>query len=177
MTGRVIGSLVLFLVAGSLLWAHGPETVPAGVALPSLQVHRTDDFAVDRKGSAPACAKEEWQALRARAAEGSPYQCRFKMLYSPTGLYVLMDGEDRTLTATLQEDFLALWNEDVFELPILVPNFGGQFLGWRPWHYDGTRKIEKAVAIAGGPPTSGAPSTTSRGSGRWCSSRSAPTAP
>ena len=90
-----------------------------------------------------------------------------------------MDGEDRTLTATLQEDFLDLWNEDVFEfflwpderypvyfeyeisplgfeLPILVPNFGGQFLGWRPWHYDGKRKIQKAVAVAGGPATSGA---------------------
>jgi hypothetical protein len=21
------------------------------------------------------------------------------------------------------------------ELPILIPNLGGRFLGWRPWHY------------------------------------------
>ena len=81
------------------------------------------------------------------------------MLYSKTGLYFLMDGTDRKLTATMTEDFMDLWNEDVFEvflwtderypvyfeyeisplnheLPILVPNFGGQFLGWRPWHYE-----------------------------------------
>ena len=23
------------------------------------------------------------------------------------------------------------------ELPILVPNLDGKFLGWRPWHYEG----------------------------------------
>jgi hypothetical protein len=28
------------------------------------------------------------------------------------------------------------------ELPILIPNFGGQFLGWRPWHYEGMRKTQ-----------------------------------
>ena len=91
-----------------------------------------------------------------------------KMLYSRTGLYVLMDAEDRTLTATMSEDFLDLWNEDVFEfflwpderhsvyfeyeisplgfeLPILIPNFDGKFLGWRPWHYEGDRKTRKAT--------------------------------
>ena len=81
------------------------------------------------------------------------------MVYSSTGLYFLMEGTDRKLTATMNEDFMDLWNEDVFEvflwtderypvyfeyeisplnreLPILIPNFGGQFLGWRPWHYE-----------------------------------------
>src|SRR3989304_3771042 len=37
-----------------------------------------------------------------------------------------------------------------FELPILVPNFDGKFLGWRPWHYEGDRKIRKAVSVSGG---------------------------
>jgi hypothetical protein len=72
-----------------------------------------------------------------------------------------------------------LWNEDVFEvflwpderypvyfeyeisplgreLPILVPNFGGQFLGWRPWHYDGDRQTRKATSVMGGTKTSNA---------------------
>ena len=34
----------------------------------------------------------------------------------PTGLYFLMEGTDRTLTATMNEDFMDLWKEDVFEV-------------------------------------------------------------
>ena len=85
-----------------------------------------------------------------------------------------MDGTDRKLTATMNEDFMDLWNEDVFEvflwtderhpiyfeyeisplnqeLPILIPNFGGQFLGWRPWHYEKDRLITKATSVTGRP--------------------------
>ena len=79
----------------------------------------------------------------------------------------------------MTEDFANLWMEDVYEvflwpderqpvyfeyeisplgyeLPILIPNFGGQFLGWRPWHYEGDRKTRKAVKIIGGEAKSGA---------------------
>ncbi len=120
-----------------------------------------------------------WEPLQPRSAGGLPYQTRVKALYSKNGLYVLMDAEDRTLTATMKEDFLDLWNEDVFEfflwpderysvyfeyeisplgyeLPILIPNFEGRFLGWRPWHYDGKRKTQKATTVRGGPKQSGA---------------------
>ena len=38
------------------------------------------------------------------------------MVYSSTGLYFLMEGTDRKLTATMNEDFMDLWNEDVFEV-------------------------------------------------------------
>ena len=92
------------------------------------------------------------------------------MLYSPTGLYVLFNGEDRKLTATIEKDFEDLWNEDAFEfflwpderqtvyfeyeisplnheLAILIPNFDGRFLGWRPWHYEGARKTRKATSV------------------------------
>ena len=88
------------------------------------------------------------------------------MLYSEKGIYVLFDGTDKTLTATMREDFLDLWTEDVFEcffwtdekhpiyfeyeisplgheLPILIPNLDGTFLGWRPWHYEGDEKRAK----------------------------------
>src|SRR4029077_9557267 len=37
------------------------------------------------------------------------------------------------------------------ELPILIPNFGGQFLGWRPWHYERNRLTRKATDTIGGP--------------------------
>ena len=101
------------------------------------------------------------------------------MLYSKTGLYVLMEAEDKKLTAKFEKDFENLWTEDVFEvflwtderdalyfeyeisplgreLPILVPNLDGKFLGWLPWHYEGDRKIRKATSAIGGELKSGA---------------------
>jgi hypothetical protein len=146
---------------------------------PRLTVKPAADFEVTGTGDNPAWQQAEWTALRRRQADGNPYDTRFKMLYSSTGVYFLMDGTDRKLTATMSEDFMDLWNEDVFEvflwtderypvyleyeisplnheLPILIPNFGGQFLGWRPWHYDGPRKTRKATSTMGGPKQSNA---------------------
>jgi hypothetical protein len=146
---------------------------------PRLVVKATDDFEVTGTGEQAAWRSVEWTPLRRRQPEGHQYDTRFKMLYSPTGLYFLMEGTDRTLTATMTDDFLDLWNEDVFEvflwtderypvyfeyeisplnheLPILIPNFGGQFLGWRPWHYERDRVTRKATSIIGGPKQSGA---------------------
>jgi predicted TIM-barrel fold metal-dependent hydrolase len=144
-----------------------------------LHVKRTDDFAVTGDGTAPAWQGVAWEPLSKRGTGGAEYDARFKMLYSDKGVYILMNGSDRRLTAKLEEDFADLWNEDVFEfffwtdarhplyfeyeisplgheLPILIPNIDHKFLGWRPWHYEGDRKIQKAVSIAGGPQKSGA---------------------
>ena len=179
---RLLVWLIPFVAANPDAWAQAPQAAQSPPADPParvLLVQRTADFTVDGTGGAPAWSKVEWEPLVPRAAAGPSFATRVKMLYSPTGLYVLMDGADRTLTATMKEDFLDLWNEDVFEfflwpderypvyfeyeisplgfeLPILIPNFGGQFLGWRPWHYEGKRRIQKAVAVRGGPAASGA---------------------
>lgn len=141
---------------------------------PRLTVKPSQDFEVTGKGDNAAWRQAEWTALRRRQPDGHPYDTRFKVLYSDTGLYCLMDATDRTLTATMTEDFSDLWKEDVFEvflwtderypvyfeyeisplnveLPILVPNFGGKFLGWRPWHYEGPRLIRKNTSTTGGP--------------------------
>jgi Carbohydrate-binding family 9 len=146
---------------------------------PRLAVKPTDDFEVTGAGDHASWRQMEWTALNRRQPDGHPYESRFKVLYSKTGVYFLMDGTDRTLTATMSEDFMDLWHEDVFEvflwtderypvyfeyeisplgreLPILIPNFGGQFLGWRPWHYEGDRLIRKATTVAGGPKQSSA---------------------
>jgi hypothetical protein len=146
---------------------------------PRLSVKPTEDFEVTGTGDHASWRQTDWTALNRRQPDGHPYDARFKVLYSKTGVYFLMDGTDRTLTATMSEDFMDLWHEDVFEvflwtderypmyfeyeisplgreLPILVPNFGGQFLGWRPWHYEGDRLIRKATSIAGGPKQSSA---------------------
>ena len=145
---------------------------------PSITVAATADFEVTGTGNHAAWQPVAWTSLPPRQP-GHPYETRIKLLYSTTGLYVLMDATDKKLTATMTEDFMDLWNEDVFEvflwpderhpvyfeyeisplnkeLVILVPNFGGQFLGWRPWHYEKDRLIRKATSVTGGAKQSGA---------------------
>ena len=140
---------------------------------PQLSVKTTDDFQVNGAGDNAAWKAADWTPLQRRQADGHPYDSRFKALYSKTGMYFLMDATDRKLTATLTQDFAHLWTEDVFEvflwtderypvyfeyeisplnreLPILIPNFGGQFLGWRPWDYENDRKTRTATTVIGG---------------------------
>ncbi len=141
---------------------------------PRATVKPTTDFEVNGLGDHANWRQAEWVPLQRRQADGHPYDARFKILYSGTGMYFLMEGTDRKLTASMNEDFLDLWNEDVFEvflwpderhpvyfeyeisplnkeLPILIPNFGGQFLGWRPWHYEKDRQTRKATSTIDGP--------------------------
>ena len=112
---RLLGLLILIVAVGPGVCAYAQPAAPADPPAPTLHVQRTADFTVDGTGAASAWAKAEWEPLHPRAAAGPAHATRVKMLYSPTGLYVLMDGEDRTLTATMTEDFLDLWTEDVFE--------------------------------------------------------------
>ncbi|QDV26794.1 carbohydrate-binding family 9-like protein [Aureliella helgolandensis] len=164
-----LGMCACLLTAGLLSNVAGA----ADEASPSLKVKSCEDFSITGKGDATAWQAADWVDLRRRPGGKHDYSARFKMLYSSTGVYVLFDGSDQKLTATMQEDFLDLWNEDVFEcffwtsekhsvyfeyeisplgfeLPILIPNLEGRFLGWRPWHYEGDRKIQKKVSASGG---------------------------
>lgn len=143
-----------------------------------LPVIPTQDFDFQGRGDAPAWDKARWEPLHLRTATSRPYQTRVKLLYSATGLYVLMQAADEAITATMKEDFLDLWKEDVFEiflwpderhpvyfeyeisplgteLPILIPQLEGKFLGWRPWHYAGARKTRKATTVTRGPQSTG----------------------
>jgi hypothetical protein len=174
-----VGVLVLAMLTGWGALALTQQTAQTGTTTKVLHVRPTEDFTVDGTGDAAAWKAVPWEPLQLRVTDRLPYQTRVKTLYSKTGLYVLMEAQDRTLTATMKEDFLDLWNEDVFEfflwpderysvyfeyeisplgfeLPILIPNFDGKFLGWRPWHYEGKRKTQKATTAIGGPKQSGA---------------------
>jgi predicted TIM-barrel fold metal-dependent hydrolase len=161
-------------VVGEKKKAEAPAASDALIRIP-----RTADFEVTGDGSAAPWKKAAWTSLTKLRGGKDDYDARFKMLYSPTGVYVLMTGSDRKMTATIDEDFADLWNEDVFEfffwpdesetlyfeyeisplnreLPILVPNFDRTFWGWRPWHYEGERKTRKAVSVSGGTAKPGA---------------------
>lgn len=152
---------------------------------PTVRVRRTEDFELTGDGSAAAWKASEWTSMARRgkrSADQPALDTRFKLLYSERGLYVLMQGDDRKLTATFTSDFSTLWMEDVYEfflwtdesqpiyfeyeisplgyeLPILCPNAsggGGDFLRWLPWNYKDERKIKKMVSVQGGEPKSGA---------------------
>ena len=173
--GRFFVSLTALLLIAPASGVRGAGQPQTGER-PVLRVKPVDDFTVTGTGDNSHWQQAQWTPLHRRQPDGHAYESRFKVLYSKTGLYFLMEGTDRKLTATMTEDFLDLWNEDVFEvflwtderhpiyfeyeisplnheLPILIPNFGGQFLGWRPWHYERDRMTRKATSTMGGPKT------------------------
>jgi hypothetical protein len=160
---------VIFLVSYATSVINTPRASLLCPKEDTLKVKHTTDFAVNGDGGNANWNNSDWLELP-KSAGGVSYQTKVKMLYSDSGIYCLYHCEDTKITATLQEDFLDLWNEDVVEaffwtdesnpiyfeyelsplnheLPILVPNNKGKFLGWRPWRYEGNRKTKHAVHI------------------------------
>ncbi|HEY8432171.1 MAG TPA: carbohydrate-binding family 9-like protein, partial [Sandaracinaceae bacterium] len=176
---RVLPWLALSIVLFALTAWPPAAAMQEHAARPELAVPRVEDFAVTGRGDNPAWQAVPWTPLNARNNVTDAPATRIKVAYSSTGIYVFMDAADRKLTATYEEDFSDLWKEDVFEvflwpderdplyfeyeisplgreLPILIPNLEGRFLGWRPWHYSGDRRVRHETSIVGGPKTSGA---------------------
>ena len=139
-----------------------------------LTISKVSDFEVTGDGSAAAWQRLEWLPLARVGATPCEYATRGKVAWSAEGLYFLFDCEDRKLVCSLQRDFDDIYREDVIEvflwpneaqelyfeyeisplnveLPILVPNHKGGFMGWRPWHYEGDRVTRRATAVRGGP--------------------------
>jgi hypothetical protein len=135
----------------------------------ALVVKRTPNFDISGKGDAVEWNNSDWIHLQKRKGT-APYSTRAKLLYSDTGIYGLFSCQDKKITATFKEDFADLWTEDVieiffwpdertpiyfeyelsplnYELAILVPNMDGDFLGWKPWHYEGGRKTRHATSV------------------------------
>ncbi len=176
---RMLAAATVAILIGGGLWVFTRRSPGGEPVLRTLRVPQTEDFAVNGKGDAAAWSKVAWAPLFSRAAEDHPYATRSRCSTPGPGYTCSWTRQDRTLTATMSEDFLDLWTEDVFEfflwpderypvyfeyeisplgfeLPILIPNFDGEFLGWRPWHYEGNRKTRKATTAFGGPRQSGA---------------------
>jgi hypothetical protein len=66
-----------------------------------LRVRQTEDFVISGRGDSSAWTKAAWEPLHLRNADGHRYETRIKMLYSKSVLYVLMEAEDRTITAAI----------------------------------------------------------------------------
>ncbi len=133
------------------------------------QINRCADFEVTGEGLDASWSQASWIQIPQRTEKPNTYKTRVKALYSETGIYFLFDCQDQTITATMKEDYLDLWHEDVvevflwtgedfpvyfeyeisplnYELPIMVPNDKGDFFGWLPWHYEGDRKTRHATS-------------------------------
>ncbi len=152
-------------------------------------VKATADFEITGDGKHEAWTKTEWQSLYRRNGAGLPLleeaanKTRMKLLYSAKGLYVLFEGADAKLTASIDRDFANLWEEDCFELflwpdekqpsyfeyeisplnhelPLLISSQDGQRRRWQPWYFDqdggeATRKVRRATSTTGGEKKSG----------------------
>lgn len=142
-----------------------------------IKVKRVDDFKLTGDGSNKVWQSATWIDMSA-SESNEARKTRVKVLYSNSGIYFLFHNDDNILTASKTADFEKLWLEDVvevflwpdttetmyfeyeisplnYELPILIPNFDGNFLGWRPWQYEGERKTKHLTSVKGGEKKSG----------------------
>ena len=143
-------------------------------------VRRTEDFELDGTGASPLWQQAEWLNLPATGGSPTAYRTRAKLLASATGLYTLFECDDRKLACSALRDGDELYNEDVVELfiwpdesrPIyfeyemspmaaelvlIIPNRGGEFMGWSPWQFKNERRTRRATSVRGGPKSPGAP--------------------
>jgi hypothetical protein len=173
------------LLYKSLLLSVFLVTNSTGIGLSALNndpavviVIKCQDFEISGNGSSENWKRTEWINLAQQTSLPGTYSTKAKVLYSEKGIYFLFDCEDKKLTSKMNADNLNLWEEDVveaflwtdesfpvyfeyelsplnYELPIIVPNYKGNFLGWLPWHYEGDRKTQHATSTRGGKKISG----------------------
>ncbi len=139
-----------------------------------ILVEQVHDFDLSAPDSYKAWTSAKWHDLIKVGNGPADYKTRAKILWSEKGMYFLFDVEDKKLHCAMTRDFDDIYREDVVEvflwpdesqalyfeyeisplgveLPILVPNSKGAFMGWRPWHYEGERLIRRITATYGGP--------------------------
>lgn len=166
-------NLFFFFAAGNSAFKEAKEGTG------TIVIKKCSDFQVTGEGRSEDWNKTEWIDLRKQDNGKSDYKAKVKVLYSDSGIYFLFSCEDKKLTSTIKGDNLDIFTEDVvevflwtdenfpvyfeyelspmdYELPIMVPNNGGKFFGWLPWHYDGDKKTRHATAVRGGRKESGA---------------------
>ncbi|GAB3496299.1 hypothetical protein GCM10027341_14870 [Spirosoma knui] len=166
-----IGWIVLFLVLYECYVA--PHAYAQEKDSSVIHIRKTEDFQVNGKGDHINWTKTPWLPITIQESAGRMLTTNTKLLYSATGLYVLFQCEDQKLTASIEEDFAALFKEDVvevfiwpdpsvpiyfeyelsplnYELAILVPNINGRFNGWKPWNYKVGSRTQHATSVQGG---------------------------
>ncbi len=180
MSRFILFLLIMSLSAGKTTIAQEQTTNPGPA---TIVIKKCSDFQITGNGSSEAWKMTEWVNLIPRNPEDIDYETKVKVLYSEKGIYFLFDCKDKKLTSTFKADNLDLWKEDVvevffwtdetfpvyfeyeispmnYELPIIVPNYKGSFLGWLPWHYEGDKRTQHMTSVTGGKKKSGSTITT-----------------
>ncbi|QRR01053.1 carbohydrate-binding family 9-like protein [Dyadobacter sandarakinus] len=165
----MLRTFLLLLLSAALAHAHPDST---------LIISKTTDFTINGEGTASNWSAARWfditvQKGPRQPAPGRQFTTRVKVMYSGKGMYFLFDCADKKLTATIMEDYGALYNEDVvevflwpdtavpiyleyevsplnYELPILVPNINGRAQGWKPWNYNDRNRVQHQTSVQGG---------------------------
>jgi hypothetical protein len=177
MKKKIFCSLIAFLIIAGTK-SMNSELPAANDDHDSVTIKKCHDFKITGDGLSDSWKKTGWINLVLQDPNSRSYETKVKVLYSGTGIYFLFNCEDKKLTSTMKADNLNLWEEDVvevflwtdesfpvyfeyelspfnFELPIMVPNNKGNFLGWLPWHYEGDRKTLHETSVTGGRKESG----------------------
>ncbi len=165
---------ILFLIVSGFVTIRSK----ASPGSDTINVKRTSDFELTGGGESEQWKAASWNIIQQRRDTLNKKETKFKTLYSGKGIYFLFSNQDEVLTASKNSDFDSLWLEDVnevflwpdtsntiyfeyeisplnYELPILVPNINGRFLGWRPWIYTKERKTRHSTKVVGGAKRSG----------------------
>ena len=145
----------------------------------SIYANSTVDFEITGDGNSNNWKAADWVEIKQRAHLDVAMETKVKTLYSKTGIYFLFYNEDPKLDASLLEDGVHLWTEDVvevflwpdtakevyfeyelsplnYELSLMVMNFEGKSHRWEAWYLDDYRRILHKTAVQGGTKESGA---------------------
>jgi len=163
--------ILLRLFVLCLILAVNSSLIAAKSENDSVIIKKCQDFKITGDGQSDQWKTTGWINLYQPDPADPAYNTKVKVLYSKSGIYFLFNCGDKKLTSTMKADNLNLWEEDVvevflwtdenfpvyfeyelspynFELPIMVPNNNGTFLGWLPWHYEGERKTQHATNVS-----------------------------
>ena len=172
-----LSAVLLSVVFFHLAFVH---KVTANNSDSPLVVRKCIDFTITGKGDNPEWQKTPWVSLTKIDTGGKEDKTQFKIMYSPTGIYVLFNGDDEKITSNFQHDGDDLFDADVFEvffhpvpstpiyfeyevspldkeLVLLITNKKGKFSAWLPW-YKVEKRAQKKVIITGGKMIPNAPS-------------------
>ncbi len=165
----VLNLMLCFIISGLISNGQAPG---------SMKIKKCEDFRITGDGTNDNWLKTDWVNMLQQGSDRKGYDTKIKVLYSGTGLYFLFRCNDEKLTSTMNADNMDLWKEDVceiflwteetfpvyfeyeispmnYELPIMVPNYKGSFLGWLPWHYEGDKRTQHYTSTVGGKKESG----------------------
>ncbi len=172
-TTGLLTAIILF-AASAIRAQQSGSSNPADQILPVIHC---SDFTLTGDGNESAWNSAQWISMSQKKPD-IRYKTEFKILYSNSGIYCLYHCTDSAIISTMKEDFLDLYREDVveaffwaderipvyfeyelspmnYELPIIVPNYDGNFNGWRPWRYEGRRLTRHSVTIQENSPGKG----------------------